>query len=89
MPLSSSTIPLTDRYRGGPDADLLITSPGSTTILHAMAINLPTLLLPPQNLSQILNARLCSKPGADTMQWPASVHRRTLAPAKNFEKSII
>lgn len=55
------------------DADLLITSPGSTTILHAMAINLPALLLPPQNLSQILNARLYSKPGADTMQWPASV----------------
>jgi hydroxymethylcytosylglucuronate/cytosylglucuronate synthase len=55
------------------DADLLITSPGSTTILHAMAISLPTLLLPPQNLSQILNARLYSKPGADTMQWPASV----------------
>jgi hypothetical protein len=38
-----------------------------------MAINLPTLLLPPQNLSQTLNARLYSKPGADTMQWPASV----------------
>lgn len=55
------------------DADLLITSPGSTTILHAMAISLPTLLLPPQNLSQILNARLYSKPGADIMQWPASV----------------
>ena len=55
------------------DADLLITSPGSTTILHAMAISLPTLLLPPQNLSQTLNARLYSKPGADTMQWPASV----------------
>ena len=54
------------------DADLLITSPGSTTILHAMAIRLPTLLLPPQNLSQILNARLYSRPGADFMQWPAS-----------------
>jgi hypothetical protein len=38
-----------------------------------MAINLPTLLLPPQNLSQILNARLYSKPGSDIMQWPASV----------------
>jgi hypothetical protein len=38
-----------------------------------MAISLPTLLLPPQNLSQILNARLYSKPGADIMQWPANV----------------
>lgn len=52
------------------DADLLITSPGSTTILQAMSSNLPTLLLPPQNNSQIFNARLYSKPGADTMQWP-------------------
>lgn len=55
------------------DADLLITSPGSTTILQAMAGNLPTLLLPPQNTSQILNARLYSKPGADTMPWPADM----------------
>jgi hydroxymethylcytosylglucuronate/cytosylglucuronate synthase len=55
------------------NADLLITSPGSTTILQAMSIKLPTLLLPPQNLSQIFNAQLYSKPGARIMQWPASV----------------
>ncbi len=59
-------------------ADLLITSPGSTTILQAISINLPTLLLPPQNRSQSSNARIYAKPGADIMQWPNSV----LDPAK-------
>jgi|SRR5689334_4281075 len=54
-------------------ADLLITSPGSTTILQAMSINLPTLLLPSQNRSQFFNARVYSKPDADIMQWPVSV----------------
>lgn len=54
-------------------ADLLISSPGSTTILQAISLKLPTLLLPPQNLSQILNAQLFSCPGAPTMKWPASV----------------
>jgi hydroxymethylcytosylglucuronate/cytosylglucuronate synthase len=55
------------------DADLLITSPGSTTILQAMSIKLPTLLLPPQSRSQFFNVRVYSKPDADLMQWPASV----------------
>jgi hydroxymethylcytosylglucuronate/cytosylglucuronate synthase len=55
------------------DADLLITSPGSTTILQAMSIKLPTLLLPPQNLSQFFNGQFYSKSGANNMQWPAGV----------------
>lgn len=55
------------------DADLLIASPGSTTILQAMSIDLPTLLLPSQNRSQLINARVFSKTDADIMQWPASV----------------
>jgi hydroxymethylcytosylglucuronate/cytosylglucuronate synthase len=55
------------------DADLLITSPGSTTILQAMSIKLPTLLLPPLNNSQFYNAPIFSRPGADTMQWPSHV----------------
>lgn len=55
------------------EADLLMTSPGSTTILQASVLNLPTLLLPPQNLSQILNARLYADPQALTMQWPSNV----------------
>jgi hydroxymethylcytosylglucuronate/cytosylglucuronate synthase len=55
------------------DADLLITSPGSTTILQAMSINLPTLLLPSQNRSQPFNAQVYSKPNANVMQWPDSV----------------
>ncbi len=55
------------------DADLLITSPGSTTILQAMSIDLPTLLLPPQNRSQFFNAKAFAKPGATVMRWPASI----------------
>jgi hydroxymethylcytosylglucuronate/cytosylglucuronate synthase len=55
------------------DADLLITSPGSTTILQALSINLPTLLLPSQNRSQYFNAQIYSKPHANVMQWPNSV----------------
>lgn len=55
------------------EADLLITSPGSTTILQAMSIELPTLLLPSQNRSQFFNARLYSKADADIMRWPTSV----------------
>lgn len=55
------------------DADLLITSPGSTTMLQAISMGLPTLLLPPQIISQVLNAQVFAKPQADTMQWPAAV----------------
>ncbi len=55
------------------NADLLITSPGSTTLLQATSINLPTLLLPPQNRSQFINAQLYSKADADIMRWPSSV----------------
>jgi hydroxymethylcytosylglucuronate/cytosylglucuronate synthase len=54
-------------------ADLLITSPGSTTILQALALGLSTMLLLPQNLSQYLNMHLFASPGAPTMAWPASV----------------
>jgi hydroxymethylcytosylglucuronate/cytosylglucuronate synthase len=54
------------------DADLLMTSPGSTTILQAVSIDLPTLLLPSQNRSQFFNAQIYSKPDADVMQWPGS-----------------
>jgi hydroxymethylcytosylglucuronate/cytosylglucuronate synthase len=55
------------------DADLLISAPGSTTMLQAMSIDLPAILLPAQNRSQILNARIYSKPGADLMEWPDRV----------------
>jgi hydroxymethylcytosylglucuronate/cytosylglucuronate synthase len=60
------------------EADLLIASPGNTTILHALSIDLPTLLLPPQNLSQVLHGRIYARPGARIMQWPVGM----LDPAK-------
>jgi hydroxymethylcytosylglucuronate/cytosylglucuronate synthase len=58
-------------------ADALITSPGSTTLLQAAAIGLRTSLLPPQNLSQILNAELFSSPATPNCAWPPSVIDRT------------
>ena len=54
-------------------ADLLVSSPGSTTLLQAMVIGLPTVLLPPQNLSQILNARIFSRSDSEPMRWPTDV----------------
>jgi hypothetical protein len=58
-------------------ADSLITSPGSTTILQAAAIGLPVSLLPPQNLSQILNIDIYSSPSMSICNWPGSVIDRT------------
>lgn len=54
-------------------ADTLLTSPGSTTILQAAALGLPTVLLPPQNLSQILNAEIYSSPDTPVISWPIGV----------------
>jgi hydroxymethylcytosylglucuronate/cytosylglucuronate synthase len=55
------------------DADLLISAPGTTTLLQAASIDLPTILLPSENRSQIPNARLYTKPGADLGEWPEQV----------------
>ena len=52
--------------------DLLLTSPGMTTMMEAGRAGIDTVLLPPQNLSQIVNAdvmtggRPCSR-----IDWPA------------------
>jgi hydroxymethylcytosylglucuronate/cytosylglucuronate synthase len=54
-------------------ADLLITSPGSTTILQAAASELPTILLPAQNLSQVLNTEIFSSAVRGAVRWPSSV----------------
>ncbi|MFJ8388888.1 hypothetical protein ACIQ9Q_31050 [Streptomyces sp. NPDC094438] len=59
-------------------ADALFTSPGSTTILQAASVGLPTALLPPQNLSQILNAEIFGLPGGSVIAWPRSVIDRAL-----------
>ncbi|WAL98475.1 hypothetical protein [Streptomyces sp. Je 1-369] len=62
-------------------ADALFTSPGSTTILQAASLGLPTVLLPPQNLSQILNAEIFGAPGRGVIPWPESVIDRDLVDA--------
>lgn len=57
------------------EADLLLTSPGLTTLLEASAMDLPTICLPPQNLSQIFNgSRFALAIGSDLrIEWPAHV----------------
>ena len=55
------------------NAEVLFTSPGSTTILQADALGVPFVLLPPQNVSQILNAEWLGPPGNEmsALRWPA------------------
>ncbi|MFI1767216.1 hydroxymethylcytosylglucuronate/cytosylglucuronate synthase [Streptomyces sp. NPDC020800] len=57
------------------DTDVLLTSPGLTTLLEAGARATPTVCLPPQNLSQIFNGRFHSRAvGADVrVAWPDRV----------------
>jgi hydroxymethylcytosylglucuronate/cytosylglucuronate synthase len=54
-------------------ADVLFSPPGSTTILQAATLRLPLVLLPPQNLSQILHARMFAAACHDVIDWPGSV----------------
>ncbi|MEV5239454.1 hydroxymethylcytosylglucuronate/cytosylglucuronate synthase [Streptomyces cinnamoneus] len=55
--------------------DVLLASPGLTTLLEAGRLGVPTVCLPPQNLSQIFNGRSHSRAvGADVrVAWPESV----------------
>jgi hydroxymethylcytosylglucuronate/cytosylglucuronate synthase len=57
-------------------AAFLVTSPGSTTILQAAALGLPTMLLPPQNLSQVLNVETFASHDTHSVAWPAAVLHR-------------
>ncbi|MER6913552.1 hydroxymethylcytosylglucuronate/cytosylglucuronate synthase [Streptomyces sp. NPDC000594] len=60
-------------------ADILLTSPGLTTLLEAGALARPAVCLPPQNLSQILNGRFHSRAvGTDVrVRWPERVFSET------------
>ncbi|WP_246150914.1 hydroxymethylcytosylglucuronate/cytosylglucuronate synthase [Streptomyces qinzhouensis] len=55
--------------------DVLLTSPGLTTLLEAGGLSVPTVCLPPQNLSQIFNGRYHSRAlGAELrVPWPQDV----------------
>ncbi|MBD0692116.1 hydroxymethylcytosylglucuronate/cytosylglucuronate synthase [Streptomyces sp. CBMA123] len=57
------------------ECDVLLTSPGLTTLLEAGQLGTPTICLPPQNLSQIFNGRFHSRAlGTDTrVRWPKEV----------------
>ncbi len=54
--------------------DCLFTSPGSTTLLEASASNVPTVVLPPQNVSQVLNADFFTgRRPSYVYRWPDNV----------------
>ncbi|MGH3935272.1 MAG: nucleoside 2-deoxyribosyltransferase, partial [Pseudonocardiaceae bacterium] len=61
-------------------ARLLITSPGSTTLLQANQCAIPVIILPPQNLSQVIHAEWFGQDGSlAAVKWPDSV-----LPAEEF-----
>ena len=55
------------------ESSLLFTSPGLTTLLEAGAAGIPTVMLPPQNVSQVLNADKVTRgtqPHFARTDWP-------------------
>lgn len=68
-------LPHEDFLRRLAECDVLLTSPGLTTLLEAGRIGTPTLCLPPQNLSQIFNGRFHSRAlGVEVrVPWPTGV----------------
>jgi len=76
------TLPITTgprSHRGFMDllatADVLVTSPGLTTLLEAGALGVPTVCLPPRNLTQIFNGDRFARSVGDQcrIRWPADV----------------
>jgi len=66
---------------------LLITSPGLTTLLETFELDVPTLLLPPQNFSQYTNSSMYHKytEGVEVITWPQkSLQLESLKPLANF-----
>lgn len=53
------------------ESSVLFTSPGLTTLLEAGAAGIPTVLLPPQNVSQVLNADVVAgQDSPNRIDWP-------------------
>ncbi|MGK5632450.1 hydroxymethylcytosylglucuronate/cytosylglucuronate synthase [Streptomyces sp. URMC 123] len=67
--------------------DVLLASPGLTTLLEAGALGTPVVCLPPQNLSQVFNGRFHSRAvGASVRaRWPAQVFAEEHALAARLE----
>lgn len=67
--------------------DVLLTSPGLTTLLEAGSLSVPTVCLPPQNLSQIFNGRFHSRAVlADVrVAWPSAVFTEEEALARRSQ----
>ncbi|MGW7272536.1 hydroxymethylcytosylglucuronate/cytosylglucuronate synthase [Streptomyces sp. NPDC054864] len=69
------------------DCDVLLTSPGLTTLLEAGSLAVPTVCLPPQNLSQIFNGRFHSSAvhGDVRTVWPPEVFAEDEALARRSQ----
>ncbi|MEU3741765.1 hydroxymethylcytosylglucuronate/cytosylglucuronate synthase [Streptomyces sp. NPDC032198] len=67
--------------------DLLLTSPGLTTLLEAGSLSVPTVCLPPQNLSQIFNGRFHSRAVLADVRvvWPPAVFAEDEALARRSQ----
>jgi hypothetical protein len=66
------TFPQNEFLREVACSEILVTSPGLTTLLETAVLKIPTVLLPPQNLSQYLNSRMhqMASPNGDIVSWP-------------------
>lgn len=75
MNVSIRCLPHQEFHKAVSSAALLLTAPGLTTILEAGAVDVPTVLLPPQNVSQCLNARSVSELTGDAsvLRWPEHI----------------
>ncbi|MGW8953938.1 hydroxymethylcytosylglucuronate/cytosylglucuronate synthase [Streptomyces sp. NPDC055709] len=73
--VTAGPLPHSDFLQQLAACDILLTSPGLTTLLEADSLAVPTVCLPPQNLSQIFNARFHSEAVAADVRvvWPPSV----------------
>lgn len=73
-------------------SSLLLTSPGLTTVLEGGALGIPTVVLPPQNLSQFHNARsFASLAPENAAAWPDACLRMDVVEevAKDGEEAAV
>lgn len=66
------TLPKIEFLKETSRSEILVTSPGLTTLLETAGLKIPTVLLPPQNLSQYINCRMHQMASAngEAVFWP-------------------
>jgi hypothetical protein len=68
-----ATLPKKEFLKEAGLSEILVTSPGLTTLLETAALKIPTVLLPPQNLSQYINCRMhqMASTNGEAVLWPS------------------